>query len=205
MVRKTKEDAQKTKENILKAAAEVFFQNGVANTSLEQIAHEAGATRGAIYWHFKNKVEIFEALQQTLDTPLTDTILSDLEKNHPNPLQQLENLCVLLLTDIHTNEYKRKLLSIFFTKCDYSGEMEPLLHKQCKQKQKSLMLFEKYISSAKEKGQITGDIDPHQISVALKCYLSGIVTEYLKSPEFIDLENNAEGLVHQFFMGINPQ
>ncbi len=62
MVRRTKEDAQETRNRILDTAVEVFNRQGVAETSLNDIAREAGVTRGAIYWHFANKVSMFDAM-----------------------------------------------------------------------------------------------------------------------------------------------
>ncbi|WP_272942305.1 TetR family transcriptional regulator [Kingella kingae] len=54
-MRKTKEEAQKTRQHLLNAALEVFWRKGVTQASLHEIAVEAGVTRGALYWHFKNK------------------------------------------------------------------------------------------------------------------------------------------------------
>ena len=57
-MRKTKEDAELTKQNLLEAAFQLFLENGYDRTSLEQICQLAQVTRGAAYWHFKNKYEI---------------------------------------------------------------------------------------------------------------------------------------------------
>ena len=62
MVRKTKEEAQETRNAILDAAEVVFQKQGVSRTSLAEIAAAAGVTRGAIYWHFKNKEDVFNAM-----------------------------------------------------------------------------------------------------------------------------------------------
>lgn len=59
MARKTKEQAQETRLQILEAAVVEFSARGVSATSLTDIANAAGVTRGAIYWHFKNKVDLF--------------------------------------------------------------------------------------------------------------------------------------------------
>lgn len=60
-MRRTKEDAQHTREALLDAAELVFAQRGVSRTSLQEIAKAAGLTRGAVYWHFKDKAELFNA------------------------------------------------------------------------------------------------------------------------------------------------
>lgn len=62
MVRKTKEEAERTYHTLLDAAAKIFIRQGVAKTTLTQIATEAGLTRGAVYWHFKNKEAVIQAL-----------------------------------------------------------------------------------------------------------------------------------------------
>ena len=62
MVRKTKEDTEQTYTALLDAAERVFKDKGVAAATLNDIAGAAGMTRGAIYWHFKDKEELFDAL-----------------------------------------------------------------------------------------------------------------------------------------------
>ena len=71
MARRTKEDAEATRNKLLDAAAEVFFVKGVAGASLSEVAQAAGLTRGAIYWHFKDKVDLFDALMQRTTLPLS--------------------------------------------------------------------------------------------------------------------------------------
>ncbi len=56
---KTKQKAEETRQQILDAAVREFSAHGVSRTSLTDIAIAAGVTRGAIYWHFKNKVDLF--------------------------------------------------------------------------------------------------------------------------------------------------
>ena len=61
-MRRTKEDAALTRETVLDAALAVFSRQGYAATTLDHIAQEAGVTRGAIYWHFGGKAELYNAL-----------------------------------------------------------------------------------------------------------------------------------------------
>lgn len=61
-MRRKKEDVQITKEQILNAAFDCFFENGFERTSLETIAGRVGVTRGAIYWHFEDKKALYRAV-----------------------------------------------------------------------------------------------------------------------------------------------
>ena len=67
MVRKTKEAALVTREGLLDAAQRVFSERGVTGTSLAEVAASAGVTRGAVYWHFKNKAALFKAMAARRD------------------------------------------------------------------------------------------------------------------------------------------
>lgn len=61
MVRKTKEEAENTRREILKAALEVFYQKGYSRTTFDEIAARINLTKGAVYWHFKNKPVVWRS------------------------------------------------------------------------------------------------------------------------------------------------
>src|SRR5690606_41361877 len=68
-MRRTKEDAEKTRAAILNAAEQLFLERGVAHTSLEHIARAAGVTRGAVYWHLQNNADLFNAMLHQVRLP----------------------------------------------------------------------------------------------------------------------------------------
>ena len=61
-MRKTKEDAELTRQRLLEVAFRLFIKNDYDGVSLEDICREANLTRGAAYWHFKNKQDMFESV-----------------------------------------------------------------------------------------------------------------------------------------------
>ena len=63
-MRRTKSEAEQTRNSILDAALTLFDEQGYTQTTLSSVARKAGVTRGAIYWHFENKDEILVALTQ---------------------------------------------------------------------------------------------------------------------------------------------
>lgn len=64
MARKTKEDAQKTRDQILDAAEHVFYRNGFTITTMAEIAEAAKLSRGAVYGHYKGKLEVATAMAE---------------------------------------------------------------------------------------------------------------------------------------------
>lgn len=205
MVRRTKQEALETREAILAAAATTFYDKGVSNSGLEEIAELAGVTRGAIYWHFKNKVDLFEALHASLHQPFVEQIMQDMKTESPQPLAQLEALCSRVLVELSQNEIKQKLLAIFILKCEYSGDMEAVLKMQELEKDKCRALFRDYFVRAKASQHIDPTANPEDLSIGLWCYLSGIVQEFLRRPQTFDLQRRAAPLMHQYFRGLSTR
>lgn len=86
MARKTKEESQKTRDGILDAAERVFLEKGVGNTAMADLADAAGVSRGAVYGHYKNKIEVclamcdrafarIEVPDERADVPALDILL----------------------------------------------------------------------------------------------------------------------------------
>ncbi len=62
MPRRSKEDAEKTREQILHAALDVFTEKGYSMATFVDIAEKIGLTKGAVYWHFKTKTDLLVAM-----------------------------------------------------------------------------------------------------------------------------------------------
>lgn len=54
--------AHETRERIIESAARVFARKGFQRASLDEVAADAGLTKGAIYWHFKSKNDLLFAM-----------------------------------------------------------------------------------------------------------------------------------------------
>lgn len=204
MARKTKEEALETKKSILDAAVAVFVEKGVSGASLEDIAERAGVTRGAVYWHFKNKNDIFRALHDEFHNSVMETVSVSLEKDHPEPLKQLEELCVGCLLDMQHDQNMHNIMTIFHLRCDYSGEMADVLDRMNKSAQEFVPFLMRYFEKARRKGHLAADADIETLVIALDCYMSGLISEYVRAPGTIDFEKHGVALMRHFFKGLDP-
>lgn len=201
MVRKTKEETQETHDRILKAAIDVFYEKGVERATLENIATSAGMTRGAIYWHFKNKLDLFAALHNQIHRIFMQRMIDNQSTATDQPLKQLAELTIEILEELETENDLKKSLSIMMLKCDYSGEMAPFLKIQNDQKQESLQRMIDVFEKAKALGQIDKNSDCNLLVMSLWFFIGGVMTEYLRDPEAIDIKTMARPLVTHFFKG----
>ncbi len=82
MAKRTKAEALKTRQELIETAIAQFAQHGVSKTTLNDIADAANVTRGAIYWHFENKTQLFNEMwlqQPSLRELIQDHLTAGLE------------------------------------------------------------------------------------------------------------------------------
>jgi len=123
MVRRTKEDADATRSALLDAAELVFYDKGVARASLAEIAQAAGATRGAVYWHFKDKVDLFSAMMDRVTLPLEQACEAGEQRNAAQPLVQLHDMVDRLFGSIAHDAHARRVFEIATYRLEYVGEL----------------------------------------------------------------------------------
>ena len=138
-------------------------------------------------------------MYERLYQPLTEMILQDIEKDHPEPLRQLQDLCIKLLQDLESNIQKRQAITIFMIKCNYSGNMTAYKEKHRVKKEESLKLFSSYFIKARKKGMLSPDADPLMLTLSIRCYIKGIIVEYLDDPDHFKIGLWAPKLIEQFF------
>lgn len=96
-----------SRERIMDAARTLFVQEGYQNVSMRQIAKELDYSHGALYYHFKNKADLFYALVEDhfamLDKKVDDVMLRDLDDREK--LEQVL-LCYLEFGLTHQSHYE---------------------------------------------------------------------------------------------------
>jgi len=80
MAKRTKADANQTREDLIQAAMRLFEANGYANTSINDICDVLGITKGALFHHFKSKQDVFletwTRLQVAMDQEAREAAIS---------------------------------------------------------------------------------------------------------------------------------
>lgn len=195
MARCTKEEALETRNRILDAAENVFHAQGVGATSLADVASAANVTRGAIYWHFKNKSDLFDAMCERVRLPMEAMADAGGEAGGEDPIGRLRTTCVFLFEETVRNPHSRKVFDILFHKCEFVGEADPIMVRQRECFLQGTQCIERILRNAIERAQLPADLDVHLASVALHAHLDGLLKYWLFSPASFDLAANAARLV----------
>ncbi|MBL4571100.1 MAG: TetR family transcriptional regulator [Alcanivorax sp.] len=195
MVRRTKAEALQTRARILDAAEQVFHRKGVLSASLKDIASEAGVTRGAIYWHFKNKHDVFMAMVDRNRLPFDSLAERAEDASEPDPLGRLREFMVYLLQQAVRDPAQRRLFEIMFQKCEFSGENLALLDRQRDACRDSSGRLGRTFRNAIARGQLPENLDIAKSVTWLHSQLTGVIMYWLLDPQVLDLEGAATDFV----------
>src|SRR5947209_7165062 len=102
MARRTKAASEATRELLLDTAERIFREHGVTRTTLAEIATAAGVTRGAVYWHFRDKADLFGEMCARARSPMKTMLERAGGDTHDDPLATLRTLCIDTLTHLAT-------------------------------------------------------------------------------------------------------
>ena len=187
MVRKTKEDAAITRQRIIDAAREMFLQKGVSRTSLEQIATHASVTRGAVYWHFQNKAELFHAMREEVYLPLIDrmddTLLGNADEPTPDPLGRIHKLLESTIQILDDDQTTRATYEVMMTKCEYVDEFADVLKSILSNCSGLVHKMEQAYAKAQEIGQVSTQLTAAELALDTHLFFSGLLHMWVKDTE----------------------
>jgi len=204
MARRTTQDAKKTREAILDAAEKVFLSQGIALTSLEEIASKAGVTRGAVYWHFKNKIELCDALAHRLFLPHEELLRALVLKCSSSPIEDLKEMSLQSLAATKGSKKKRDVFSMLFL-CEHTQEAENILKQRNDGLTRTLALTEKLFVRAYELGLLSENWTPRLAALTTQIIIIGLITGALENRKGYDLDQIGPLCVKAFFSSLTKR
>lgn len=198
MARRTKEEALETRNRILDAAEAVFHARGVARPSLADIAEAAGVTRGAIYWHFKNKSDVFAAMCDRVHLPVEALCDPKRLARLEDPLASIRDICAYVFRQTVINPQWRRVFEIIFHKCEMVEDNGAILERQRQSHIEGLAKMREHLRLALERGQLPPDLDIDIAVNAFHAAIGGVLAHWLFCPTDFDLGTQAERMADAF-------
>lgn len=192
-----------TRSRILEAARTVFAKHGYHGASLDQVAEQAGLTKGAVYWHFSGKSDLYLSLcneslsrfvsmlpkqmEEVFASGQPETVLKELLDAEFAACRQDEGerpkLFLEFVSSIRDPEIRRKLNDTFSRLFDGTTEI---------------------MRQYQQQNRISRTADPRALSVTVHALLNGIVLMWLIAPDRVSLDSMAGEVAHLLFHGLNP-
>lgn len=202
LARRTKEDAFATRNSLLDAAELVFYEQGVARASLSEIAQRAGATRGAVYWHFKDKLDLFYAMLERVTLPLEQAAYGGCEDAAAcDALEYVRRLIALVIGRIVDDDRTRRVFEILLLKVEYVGELMPVQERNLAALDSFSAQLELALRAAAQDHGVTMPMDPREASIALCALFDGLIQNWLLGRVF-DLKQVGWRAVDVYLRGL---
>lgn len=197
MARRTRREAEQTRDALLVAAETVFFEQGVAHTSLERIAREAGVTRGAVYWHFRNKNDLFDAMVARVQIPLAD-IHEQLQAAHREGRFSagLARIAVEALVQLAHSDRHRRVYAILFHRSEMVPDTSTATANRTSRNRSVQQMLEDYFAQAHSRGRLRTGLTPAQAAWAFRSSLVGLLSDWLRDGDGLDLERDGIPVIH---------
>ena len=202
MARRTKEDALATRNSLLDAAELLFQKQGVSSTSLNDIARQAGTSRGAIYWHFQDKADLFNAMMERVTLPF-EQVFENLGKYAgDNPLQGFRTAMHDTLKLIATDERTRRVFEVATHKVEYVDELHAVRLRHLAVCKEFLKQMEYALGLAAEAQKVTLPISLSSAALGLHAMIDGMIQNWLLDAATFDLAAISEKLIDVYLSGL---
>lgn len=205
MARSTKEEAQATRQRLLDSAECLFQQQGIVRTSLDDVARHAGVTRGAVYWHFAGKAELFEALMARATLPMEQALGTFDGQPHADPLADLRRRTDDALAAVVGDEHTRRMFDIAIRQAQHLGELGGVCQRRQQVRGAVLATFAHLFEQARTQGQVAADLPAVTAAHGLHALVEGLIHAWLSEPDAFDLAATGRFAIDAYLRGLAPR
>lgn len=205
MARSTKEEALATRNRLLDAAETLFQARGVSRTSLQDIATQAKATRGAIYWHFKDKADLFNAMMERVTLPLERSLqpaqLGD-DAMARDALAELRGAILRAMSQLASDAQLRCVVDIATQKVEYVDELHAVRERHLRVRDQCIADIALALRLAARQAGHRLPLPATQAADGLHALVDGLIRNWLLEPAAFDLPRLTEQVVDVYLAGL---
>jgi len=211
MARRTKEEALATRHKLLDAAEHLFQAQGVSRTSLQDIARRAGATRGAVYWHFKDKADLFNAMMERVTLPMEESFHHENEQQEapgpdggagPNAIDRIRLSTVNALRHIVTDMQTRRVFEVATQKVEYVEELQAVRLRHLTVRNGFVERIEQSLETAAEQMKLALPVPASVGAQGLHALIDGLIQNWLLDPQAFDLLEVGQRAIDVYLRGL---
>lgn len=187
MVRRTREEALATRHRLLDAAEVVFHAQGVSRSSLSDIAQQAGTTRGAIYWHFKDKADLFNAMMERVTLPLEASFKQVGQDPATDSLAGIRKAMRDALVQTATDARTRRVFEVATHKVEYVDELQAVRQRHLAIRTECIANIAQGLRLAAAQRKLRLPIPVATAAQGLHALVDGLIQNWLLEPATFNL------------------
>lgn len=203
-MKRTKEEAAVTRATLLKTALAVFSAKGYAATTLDDVAKSAKVTRGAIYWHFKSKSDLYNTLIQEFSARGAAVVQQAVAEGG-TLIEILRRVFVRQCALIEEDKEARAVMELALFKTGLDPELQAGRKKQVETGNALLEGITGAMQQGMAQGFLRNDMDPADLARAFIAFENGVIQLWLVSPKSFSLKTSAESFAEILLDGLRTQ
>src|SRR5262244_1613390 len=182
-----------SREQLMAAAIDGFARLGYQGTSIDRIAREAGVTKGAVYYHFRDKEELlFEAVKDRIGG-FEQQVLEDTSPGR-DALENLRHVVDACFFHATVSNHRRFSITLMVEALDtnprLSAEFRNILRRM-------RAFLANVVRRGQQRGTLRTDVAPEAVAAVLAAGIIGAEVQHYQDPEEIDLRRVLDTLVEQ--------
>ncbi len=186
--------AEPGRSGILLTAIDCFSRYGYAGTSTDRIARAAGVTKGALYYHFKDKEQLlFAAVTERIEA--FETFVLEQMEHEGGPIERLRAITRICAENAIADNHRRFILTLMVealdTNATLSNEFREML-------QRFRGFHRHLIRQGQEAGLFRNDIDVARAAETFVAGILGAEVQFYQDPESTDLRLSCDMHADQF-------
>ncbi|WP_394559625.1 TetR family transcriptional regulator [Aquipseudomonas alcaligenes] len=201
-MRRTKEQAEQTRADILAAAEQLFLEKGVAHSTLDQIARAAGVTRGAVYWHFENKAHLFHEMLSQVRLPPEQMTERLCGCGEVDPILSLRDLCIEAIYNLAVDEQRRRIFTILLHRCEFTDELREAEERHNAFINQFICLVENLFARPACQSRLLPGITPRLAARAVHAQIIGLFTDWTRDQQLFDPQHDTAALIDAQLRGL---
>lgn len=200
-MRRTSEEAAKTRQAILDAALEIFSQYGYEAARLQEIAEAAGVTRGAIYHHFNDKAGLLQKLLEETDLR-AERVVDRAIVDGGSLVEIMTRMLIYSLTQLEQDDQLYQVHRLSTMNHGADPRLVDIHHRQIEQREQLIDSMASLVAQGIIMGEFREDLDPMLVARAFIAYQNGVATIWLVDRQAFSLKEKAGELAKIFLEGV---
>ena len=196
-MRRTKEEAEQTRQDLLDAALTVFSQKGYTATRLEDVARTAGVTRGAIYHHFGSKADLYGALIEEANK-VGNSAIDQAVNEGGSFIEIVSRILVYTFALLEDDRRFSEVMALQLT----TPDVEVLSQRRYIEAQELVTSISSFFRVIIDQGELRRDLDPVTAARGFLGYQYGLASLWMFNRDAFSIKDNAPELAEIFVMGI---
>ena len=200
-MRRTKDEAAVTRATLLKTALTVFSAKGYSAATLDDVAKAAKLTRGAIYWHFKSKADLYNTLVEEVSARGAAVVQQAVAEGG-SLIEILRRVFVRQCALIEEDKEARAVMELALFKTGLDPELQAGRKNQLEAGNALIEGVAAAMQQGVAQGVLRKDIDPADMARAFIAFENGAIQVWLASPKSFSLKTSAESFADILIDGL---